>query len=62
MWIKRSEFRLRTKEREAGLEQADEGVSRGPEDRPRVPGMGRILLDERSQPEPMKATIVNRKA
>jgi hypothetical protein len=27
-----------------------------------VPSMGRILLDERSQPEPMTATVVNRKA
>ena len=29
---------------------------------PSVPSMGRILLDERSQPEPMAATVVNRKA
>ena len=27
-----------------------------------VPSMGRISLDERSQPEPMTATVVNRKA
>jgi hypothetical protein len=27
-----------------------------------VPGMGRILLDERSQPEPMTVTVANRKA
>ena len=27
-----------------------------------VPNMGRILLDERSQPEPMTATVVKRKA
>ena len=27
-----------------------------------VPSMGRILLDERSQPEPMTATVANRKA
>jgi len=29
---------------------------------PSVPSMGRILLDERSQPEPMTVTVVNRKA
>ena len=29
---------------------------------PSVPSMGRILLDERSQPEPMTATVVKRKA
>jgi hypothetical protein len=29
--------------------------------RPGVPGIGRILLDEMSQPEPMSATIVKRK-
>jgi hypothetical protein len=27
-----------------------------------VPSMGRISLDERSQPEPVTATVVNRKA
>jgi hypothetical protein len=27
-----------------------------------VPSMGRILLDERSQPEPMTATVAKRKA
>jgi len=27
-----------------------------------VPSMGRILLDERSQSEPMTATVVNREA
>jgi len=26
-----------------------------------VPSMGRILLDERSQPEPMTATVAKRK-
>lgn len=31
-------------------------------DRPSVPSMGRILLDERSQSEPMTATVANRKA
>src|ERR1035441_5220172 len=35
---------------------ADQGI------RPSVPGMGRILLDERSQPEPMTVTVANRKA
>ncbi len=30
--------------------------------RPSVPSMGRILLDERSQPEPMTATVANCKA
>jgi len=35
---------------------ADEGV------RPSVPGMGRVLLDERSQPEPMTVTVAKRKA
>ena len=29
---------------------------------PSVPSMGRILLDERSQPEPMMVTVANRKA
>jgi hypothetical protein len=29
---------------------------------PSVPSMGRILLDERSQPEPMTATVGKRKA
>ncbi len=29
---------------------------------PSVPSMGRILLDERSQPGPMTATVANRKA
>jgi hypothetical protein len=29
---------------------------------PSVPSMGRISLDERSQPEPMTVTVVNRKA
>jgi len=29
---------------------------------PCVPSMGRILLDERSRPEPMTATVANRKA
>src|SRR5258708_15320533 len=29
---------------------------------PRVPSMGRILLDERSQPEPMRVTAANHKA
>jgi hypothetical protein len=27
-----------------------------------VPGMGRVLLDERSQPEPMTVTVAKRKA
>ena len=40
----------------------DVGVPRGPGVRPRVPGMGRISLDERSQPEPMTVTVANRKA
>jgi hypothetical protein len=35
---------------------ADQGV------RPSVPDMGRILLDERSQPEPMMVTVAKRKA
>ncbi len=30
--------------------------------RPSVPSMGRISLDERSQPEPMTATVAKRKA
>jgi len=30
--------------------------------RPSVPSMGRVLLDERSQPEPMTATVAKRKA
>jgi hypothetical protein len=29
---------------------------------PSVPSMGRISLDERSQPEPMTATVAKRKA
>jgi len=29
---------------------------------PSVPDMGRILLDERSQPEPMTVTVAKRKA
>jgi len=29
---------------------------------PSVPGMGRISLDERSQPEPMTVTVAKRKA
>jgi hypothetical protein len=38
------------------------GRPAGLEARPSVPSMGRISLDERSQPEPVTATVANRKA
>ncbi len=38
------------------------GSAAGQGARPSVPSMGRISLDERSQPEPMTATVANRKA
>ena len=49
-------------ETDSDAKKADEGVGRGSGDRPSVPSMGRILLDERSQPEPMTATVAKRKA
>ena len=41
--------------RPTGASAAGEGA------RPSVPSMGRISLDERSQPEPMTATVAKRK-
>lgn len=47
----------------ASLDQADQKVGlQGGSPDPSVPGMGRILLDERSQPEPMTVTVAKRKA
>jgi hypothetical protein len=51
----------------AGAEPPGSAVGPGGSDagegaRPSVPSMGRILLDERSQSEPMTATVAKRKA